>query len=56
MQSILAGLIRHGLTLLGGGAAVEGFASNDQLMQWAGVLMGIVGTAWSVWKNRKKEK
>lgn len=54
MQAILAGLLRHGLTMLGGGTLVEGMASNDQLTQWAGALIALVGTAWSIWKNKSK--
>lgn len=54
MQAILAGLLRHGLTMLGGGTLAEGVASNDQTVQWAGAIIALVGTAWSVWKNKKK--
>lgn len=53
MQAILAGLLRHGLTMLGGGTIAEGVASNDDVTAWAGALIALVGTAWSIWKNKK---
>ena len=42
------GLIRHGLTFIGGILVAKGLASEGQIMDMVGMLMTFVGTLWSV--------
>jgi hypothetical protein len=48
----ILGLIRHGLTFLGGILVAKGLASEGQVMDMVGMLMTFVGTVWSVLSNK----
>jgi hypothetical protein len=53
MNPTISSLIRHGLTAAGGFLVAKGLASADQVGEIAGAVATIVGTVWSIWKNRK---
>jgi hypothetical protein len=46
------GLVRHGLTFIGGILVAKGLASEGQIMDMVGMLMTFVGTLWSVISNK----
>lgn len=51
---IIAGLVRHGITALGGAGALEGVSTNDPITTTVSVLALVGGLVWSAIKNRKK--
>jgi uncharacterized membrane protein YjjB (DUF3815 family) len=53
MNTTLSSLIRHGLTAAGGFLVAKGLASADQVAELAGAVVTLVGTIWSIWRNRK---
>lgn len=53
MNPTLSSLIRHGLTAAGGFLVARGLASTDQVVELAGAAATLIGTIWSIWKNRK---
>lgn len=53
MNTTLSSLIRHGLTAAGGFLVAKGLASADQVAELAGAAATLIGTIWSIWKNRK---
>ena len=53
MNATVSSLLRHGLTAAGGFLVAKGLASADQVGEIAGAVATIVGTVWSIWKNRK---
>lgn len=53
MNDTIASLVRHGLTAAGGFLVAKGLASSDQVGQLAGAIATVIGTVWSIWKNRK---
>jgi hypothetical protein len=48
----ILGLVRHGLTFIGGILVAKGLASEGQIMDMVGMLMTFVGTLWSVISNK----
>jgi hypothetical protein len=46
------GLVRHGLTFIGGILVAKGLATDGQIMDMVGMLMTFVGTVWSVLSNK----
>lgn len=46
--AILAGLIRHALTMIGGAWAAT---SSDDINLLAGSVVGLVGIAWSIYNK-----
>jgi hypothetical protein len=48
----IMGLVRHGLTFIGGILVAKGLASEGQIMDMVGMLMTFVGTLWSVVSNK----
>ena len=48
----IMGLVRHGLTFIGGILVAKGLASEGQVMDMVGMLMTFVGTLWSVLSNK----
>lgn len=53
MNPTVSSLIRHGLTAAGGFLVAKGLASADQVAELAGAAATVIGTIWSIWKNRK---
>ena len=52
MNPTVSSLIRHGLTAAGGFLVAKGLASADQVAELAGAAATVIGTIWSIWKNR----
>lgn len=48
------GVIRHILTLVGGGLVTNGTVTDGQLEIVTGAIVGIVGVVWSVFDKRKR--
>ena len=48
----ILGLVRHGLTFIGGILVAKGLTSEGQVMDMVGMLMTFVGTLWSVLSNK----
>lgn len=53
LQIIIGILIRHVLTLVGGGAFVEGLSQGDTVNQIAGVLAALAGVGLSALDKKK---
>lgn len=53
MNPVAAGLIRHGLTLVGGIVIAKGYADEAAVTAIIGGLTTIIATVWSVWEKRK---
>jgi hypothetical protein len=53
MNPTASSLIRHGLTAAGGFLVAKGLASADQVAELAGAAATLIGTIWSIWRNRK---
>jgi len=53
MNATVSSLLRHGLTAAGGFLVAKGLASADQVAELAGAAATLIGTIWSIWKNRK---
>jgi hypothetical protein len=49
IRTIIASLLRHGLTALG----LMGTVSDEQLGQIAGAIAIVLGLAWSWWQKRQ---
>lgn len=52
MSSIIQGLIRHGLTTLGGALVAHGYLGQSDVATAVGAVMTLVGVAWSVIEKR----
>ncbi len=52
MNEIVAGLIRHALTTLGGMLVGAGYVTSDEWTTIAGALAVFVGVVWSVISKR----
>ena len=55
-KTILAGVIRHGLTLVGGSLVSAGYMQSSDTATFVGGGMAIVGIAWSWWQKRGEAK
>jgi hypothetical protein len=44
----ILGLVRHGLTFIGGILVAKGLATEGQIMDIIGMIITFVGTIWSV--------
>ena len=53
MNATIAGLIRHIITILGGGLVAKGHIDETGIETVAGAIAVIIGMAWSVWSKRK---
>jgi hypothetical protein len=52
LDQIVAGLIRHALTALGGALVGAGYFTNDEWTTLAGALAVFIGVVWSVISKR----
>ena len=52
MQAIIAGLIRHVLTLVGGGVIASGTISGSDIEIAAGAVAALIGVGWSIVQKR----
>ena len=48
----ILGLVRHGLTFIGGILVAKGLASEGQIMDLVGMTVTSVGTVWSILSNK----
>lgn len=48
MKDKLLGLIRHGLTFIGGLVIAKGYIDESTAMEIVGALMTLLGSVWSV--------
>lgn len=46
------GLIRHGLTALGGVVITKGWMDEQTMVEATGVLMSVIGFIWSFWAKK----
>jgi multisubunit Na+/H+ antiporter MnhB subunit len=53
MQSILLGLLRHGLTAAGGALVTKGLVDQAGADQLVGALITLAGAAWSIYEKVK---
>lgn len=56
MQGILAGLIRHGLTTVGGALVAKGVLSATMLEPLIGAILTIAGVIWSIVQKKQSEQ
>ena len=52
LKSVLAGVVRHGLTTAGGYLVASGGIQSSQVSDFVGAGMVLVGIAWS-WYQKK---
>lgn len=50
---IVAGIVRHVLTVLGGSLVTQGWLQDEQLTAGVGALLTLLGIAWSVWQKSR---
>lgn len=55
MNNTLAGLIRHGLTFLGGLLVTKGYIDAEMVQEIVGAVMTIGGFVWSVLDKKDGE-
>lgn len=53
MKDQLSGLIRHGLTALGGFLVAKGLVEDSLIQDAIGALMALIGVIWSVAAKKK---
>jgi hypothetical protein len=46
------GIVRHALTMVGGGFIASGVLTEGELFEGIGYIIGTIGFIWSVIKNR----
>lgn len=51
MKTILAGMVRHGLTTLGGALVAGGYMNSSSTTDFVGGGMVIAGVLWSWWQK-----
>lgn len=56
LKPILAGMVRHGLTALGGILVTDGVMQSSEMSGFVGAGMVIAGVAWSWWQKRGQQK
>ena len=49
----ILGLVRHGLTILGGALIAKGYIDEDILGEAIGGLLSIAGAVWSIVDKKK---
>lgn len=52
MKQIIAGMVRHGLTTLGGALVAGGYMDSSSTSAFVGGGMVLAGVAWSWWQKR----
>ena len=52
VKEIVFGIVRHGLTSVGGALLAHGILSAGQMNDGVGSLMVILGLGWSLWEKR----
>lgn len=55
-KSVFGGLVRHVLTILGGGLISAGYITAEELSTAAGAIIALLGVAWSVFTKVKGAK
>ena len=55
MNNTLSGLIRHGLTFLGGLLVTKGYIDAEMVQEVVGAVMTLGGFVWSVLDKREGE-
>ena len=55
MNNTLSGLIRHGLTFLGGLLVAKGYIDAEAVQEIVGAVMTLGGFVWSVLDKREGE-
>lgn len=56
LQPILAGIVRHALTSLGGALVAGGYIQSSQTASFVGGGMVIAGAIWSWWQKDGQKK
>lgn len=56
MKEIVSGLIRHGLTSVGGGLVSSGLLSTDKVSTLVGIIVTLLGIVWSVVEKKMESK
>lgn len=51
-QTELMGLIRHVVTVFGGGLITNGYVSSEDWQMVAGAIAAVAGIAWSIYQKR----
>ena len=52
LQPILAGIMRHALTTVGGALAAKGIMNSGTVNEFVGAGMVLAGVAWSWWQKQ----
>ena len=55
MNNTLSGLIRHGLTFLGGLLVAKGYVDAEMVQEIVGAVMTLGGFVWSVLDKKEGE-
>ena len=51
-REAILGVLRHILTSAGGGLVTGGVFTSDELTTAVGLVIGIIGFAWSYWSKK----
>lgn len=55
-KATILGLIRHGLTTLGGALVADGLLSSSQVNDGVGAIVILIGLGWSVYQKRQQQQ
>jgi len=53
MNDSIKSIVRHGLSFGGGFLVAKGHLSADQVAELAGAAATLIGTIWSIWRNKQ---
>lgn len=53
LRTSVAGLVRHGMTKLGGVLVAAGYLGDDGVTLMVGLGSSVVGVVWSFWQKRQ---
>lgn len=53
IAKILPGIIRHILTVLGGGFVADGWLTDNELNSAVGAILTLIGVGWSIWQKSR---
>ena len=56
IKATLLGLVRHFLTVAGGGLVANGYLGNDDLSTVVGAAVAVIGVAWSAYDKHSTAK
>lgn len=56
IKELVLGVVRHVLTVLGGGLVTQGYLDASELSTGVGAVLALIGIAWSIWDKTRTKK